>query len=297
MKRLAVMVVLAFGAPYLSAHSAHAEECQGDSDLRGRQVQCEREAGPVPGVEVGGSSESRLPAGWSVDVRYTFGIGLYPGATPEGPFPCDPNTGGELSRDGLPAAPAAWPGRFGLLSVRDGTGATVAAEITCFGERTALPAWFPPSRAQIERALAEAPWPASTTGLDPYVDGLTGLETRVWSTTLPAQPISVGVGNSTVVGTAVPVLYRWHMGDGTSVTAAHPGSAQSPAATHVYETKGDYEVVLEIEWQADVEVVTQLPGGGVLRFRQDPPLAPVTIAGSRDYPVVEVRSILVPNEN
>lgn len=302
MKVVAIVVISVAVATLqaISPVSAQSESCGGESDSWGRWIGCEDESSPIPGGSTGtGAKDSRLPVGWTVELLFEFSFGGLPvpgdPANPNGPYPCDPATGAAIPPDQAGPDAAAWPGRLGQFTIRNAAGFIVVFSVTCYASPEDVLAWLPPTRGEIESALESAPWPESRTGVDPTVEGLTGLETWLWSQTVDAQPISVTVGNATVIGTAAPSQYRWAMGDGATATSSTPGSQQSPATRYVYETKGVYTIVLEIAWQADVEIITMLPDGTELRFRQDPPLAPVTVAGSLDYRVVEVRSILVPN--
>lgn len=284
---LTLASTLLVAAPRI-ARAATEADCWGQVGGDGRSVGCSYTENPDAGASVGGA-QSRLPARWTVILFDTIadpGLG-----GPPARVACDPATGAVLS----PGAPPLDPPSYRLfVLVRDANGVQVALESECPGPDGGIPSWFPPTRAEIERALASEPWPASTTGIDPAIDGLTGLPTRFWSTTLAAAPVSVRVRNSTVVGTAMPLEYRWQLGDGATASSSRPGTPAAPAVTHVYETKGPYDVTLEVVWQADVEVSVELPSGRVLRFAHDPPLQPVSIAGVRPYRVVEIRSVLVP---
>lgn len=289
--RVACVVVLVAGglvavAPPVPA--ATEADCWGQVGGDGRSVGCSYTENPDAGAHVN-RAQSRLPAGWTVILFDTI---VDPGlGGPPARVACDPATGQVLP----PGTPPLDPPSYRLfVLVRDANGVQVALESECPGLHGGIPSWFPPTRAEIERALALAPWPASTAGIDPAIEGLTGLETRLWSTTLAATPISASVRNATVVGTAAPIEYRWQFGDGSTASSAGSGAPGLPASTHVYETKGTYAVILEVVWQAEVEVRVELPSGAVLRFRHDPPLEPVSIAGVRSYPVVEIRSVLVP---
>jgi hypothetical protein len=75
------------------------------------------------------------------------------------------------------------------------------------------------------------------------------------------------------------------MGDGAMHVATYPGTETKPSATHLYETKGDYFVSVEVAW------------GGTYNYRghgitESGPLGSVGVTSERAYQVVEVRSVL-----
>lgn len=122
-------------------------------------------------------------------------------------------------------------------------------------------------------------------GINPAGDGLTGLETWLWHEG-PASEVSVaptlrGYG---LVVEAKPVLYRWDMGEGSIYSSPSPGSEDQPAANHVYETKGDYEVTMEVVWEGTYE----FSGFGVSNTGS---LGSVTVTRSREYHVAEARAV------
>ena len=144
----------------------------------------------------------------------------------------------------------------------------------------------PPTIGEIWRAV-DLPVPALATS--PATQGVTGLETRVWAADPRTEVgVSVSLDGFSVTGTARLVGYEFDFGDGTPTETAAPGSAARPAARHVYETKGDYTLRVSALWHG--EFVMTGPGIGAplpvdLRTAQ--------LTTTRDYPVVEIRSVLI----
>jgi hypothetical protein len=85
--------------------------------------------------------------------------------------------------------------------------------------------------------------------------GLTGLPTFVWLAPRPhAVAASAGVPGLTVTAEARPVQYTWNFGDGRDLVTSSPGRAWKPGregnVSHTYETKGRYEMRVEVVWEA-----------------------------------------------
>lgn len=124
-------------------------------------------------------------------------------------------------------------------------------------------------------------------GINPVGDGLTGLETWLWhegpTSGVSVTPTLRGYG---LVVEARPVLYRWDMGEEPEAvySSPSPGSEDQPAASHVYETKGDYEVTMQVVWEGSYEFT----GFGVSNSGS---LGSVTVNSSRDYHVAEARAV------
>jgi len=155
------------------------------------------------------------------------------------------------------------------------------------------PTCTPVASAPTPANIGNAPLPAGDLGHDPYVTGLTGLDTGVWyqGSTQPVgwvQPGTLGVRSDcstyrSIYGgyTAAPTEYRWHFDEDDIVrTSAHPGTPQQWAARHTYDIKGDYTLAVEVRWS----VVTSPGGGGGTRGAW----------AYADHPVIEIRSALLP---
>ncbi|HEX2049619.1 MAG TPA: hypothetical protein VHJ34_03180 [Actinomycetota bacterium] len=140
-----------------------------------------------------------------------------------------------------------------------------------------------------DRAVALAPWPEIATA--PSRIGLTGLESYFWLEDAPG-PIAAtaSAGGVTVTAEARPARYEWSFGDGGGVTSDGPGRPWTRRApgdvAHLYETKDVYDVVVDVVWEARWRV-----DGGAWQ-----PLGVFVTSGSRDYPVQELVSVLVPDE-
>ena len=150
----------------------------------------------------------------------------------------------------------------------------------------------PPSPAEVWR---QVPLPTPVLGINPDGKGLTGLKTWLWSTNPGAVTARTSIRGYTASATATPVRWVWHMwkdGDTPNlnpnprVESATPGSEASPAATYVYETKGDYTITLTVWWTGEFTFT----GFGVF---QRVSLGDTSREASRPYHVIEVVSVLV----
>lgn len=144
----------------------------------------------------------------------------------------------------------------------------------------------PPSITEIWRSV---PIPAPPVGTDPVGEGFVGLETRAWSGGPREVAVAVDLRGFTVTGVARLVEYRFDLGDGAVVAAAGPGDASHPAIRHTYRDKGARELRVGSVWRATLT----LDGPGLDRpVDFDGGTAILTVL--HPYPVVEVRSVLLP---
>ena len=143
-----------------------------------------------------------------------------------------------------------------------------------------------PTVAEIWRAVQIPP---PELHVDPAARGVTGLATGLWTAGPNTVPVSVRLRGFTVTGVAHLVDYRFLTDEGLVGTTTDPGSSTSPAVRHVFETKGAHRVTVESEWTATIT----LTGPGM---NTPIPIATgtATLHSSRDYPVVEIRSVLLP---
>lgn len=144
----------------------------------------------------------------------------------------------------------------------------------------------PPSPAQLGQAIRKDRDFDGALGVDPQGDGLTGLETRLWAQ-IPGTPVSVTTGLGGVAGEtrAKATGFRWDMGDGTTYASTVPGTPDSPAASHTYQAKGDYEMVLTVTWRGTFTASRS----GVASGPVD--LGEVEVRYVRSYHVVEARAV------
>ncbi|MCZ7535652.1 MAG: hypothetical protein M5T61_06760 [Acidimicrobiia bacterium] len=125
--------------------------------------------------------------------------------------------------------------------------------------------------------------------VSPAGEGVTGLETWVWSGGATSAVVDATIGAWTVTGSASLVAWSVDPGDGTGAHATdHPGDAEDHALDHDYEIKGTYPLSVTAVWTADVT----LSGPGL-------PPVPVSIGtalltSTRQYRVVEVVPVLLP---
>ena len=144
----------------------------------------------------------------------------------------------------------------------------------------------PPAPPTVEEIFDHAPLPPCQIGISPEREGLTGMETWLWCENVegPVQ-VTVSIRGFRVQATATPVEYRWIMGDGTTHVSKSPGTEEEPSATHVYETKDDYVVRVEVVWTGTYTY----EGHGLTETGS---LGEVTSTSDLAYRVVEVRGVL-----
>lgn len=137
-----------------------------------------------------------------------------------------------------------------------------------------------------DRVIALAPQPELDVA--PATMGLTGLPSYFWVDSRPSLVTArASAGPLTVTAEARPARYLWDFGDGATKTTAHPGTPWTKTRpgdiAHLYETKGRYDVSVEIVWAARWRV-----SGGAWRD-----LGYFSTSGSRPYPVREIIAMLV----
>jgi hypothetical protein len=186
------------------------------------------------------------------------------------------------------------PGWLHTLVVTDLSGTIVSQELRCLalnpdGSLPAPPALPPvPSIGEIWRAaLRQIPPPKI--GINPRPTGLTGLDTWLWYEGPEELQVTTSIGPWTVTGTARVQDVTFEMGEGRTAKANRAGSESDPAARYVYETKGEYRVVATARWGADFV----LTGPGLPP--RPTPMGIAVLRSSEDYPVQEVRGLLVPD--
>jgi hypothetical protein len=185
------------------------------------------------------------------------------------------------------------PGWPYALIVQDLNGAIVSQEQRCvpFDPARAPPAppALPPipTIGEIWRAALRQITPPGI-GVNPRPQGLTGLETWLWYDGPTELQVSTSIGPWVITGTARISDVTFDMGDGHPVTAHRSGSEAEPAARYVYETKGTYRIQVSARWTASFV----LSGPGLLG--RSTPMGSAVLRSSREYPVQEVRSLLVP---
>ncbi|MEL7207615.1 MAG: hypothetical protein AAGK32_05195 [Actinomycetota bacterium] len=191
---------------------------------------------------------------------------------------------------GPPADPGVlWVGEL----IDPASGGTNSGYLSCVGAGGGPPPLPPPL------PTAGEIWGAALTfepevNLDPYVRGLTGLDTFMWYEGPTADTVTITLNGYTVTATIAAVEYRWEMGapDRSGTTdhvATAPGSPDAPAAAHTYAEPAETTIVHEIVWTG-TSVVTGpgIPAGGVTID-----LGSAVLATARDYDVIEVRTPLI----
>ena len=140
------------------------------------------------------------------------------------------------------------------------------------------------------------PLPDPAWGINPVVNGLTGLETWLWDPNGGASvTATVTLRGYTATATARPLRYEWRMwqrGDTPNVnpspvvTATTPGSEAAPAARYMYETRGDYTLTHTVVWTGTYTFT----GPGVAATAD---LGTTTRSSTRPYHVISVRGARV----
>lgn len=121
----------------------------------------------------------------------------------------------------------------------------------------------------------------------PDAIGLTGLESYFWLSD-PVGPVRAvaQVPLVTVVAEAAPDHYLWRFEPGAELMTEHPGRPWTKSRPgnigHNYETKGHYDVSVEVVWRARWRI-----GDGEWRG-----LGFFSTIDSRSYPVREVIPML-----
>lgn len=192
------------------------------------------------------------------------------------------------------ATPPTEPGVLWIGELIDpASGPTGSGFISCVGDGDARPPLPPPipTAAQI--------WGAALTfdpavNLDPYVRGLTGLETFMWYEGLTADSVVLTLNGYSVSADVSAIEFRWDMGaEDRGGAQEHrtsvPGSADDPAASHTYALPGPVVVIHDIVWTGS-SVVTGpgIPAGGI-----SIDLGQAILSTARDYDVIEVRTPVV----
>jgi hypothetical protein len=196
---------------------------------------------------------------------------------------------------GICPAPSAPPPHWGytwiVTTTATATGAVVGITTICVpllggvappGPPPSLPT--PPTIGDI---WAHAALPAPSLGLSPVTQGVTGLATWIWGVSPTTAQIDATIDGFTVTGVARIVGFVFDTGDGTVVARDDGGSASNPALRHEYERTGSYPLSVTTIWSATVTVSG--PGFAPLPT----PIGEALLQGTYDYPVVQVRSVLI----
>jgi hypothetical protein len=174
-----------------------------------------------------------------------------------------------------------------LVGYARGSGAVVSEEIVCVPrDPAATVAPSPPAAPgapTIEEIWRAVALPAPQVATDPATRGITGLETRLWIDTAPTATVSATLDGYTITGTATIVVYRVDPGDAPPVTAAHPGTPDTPALRHTYETKGTYTLTATTTWRAEATMT-----GPGIDVPQPVDLGVASLTTTRTYRVNEV---------
>lgn len=192
------------------------------------------------------------------------------------------------------AGPPADPGVVWIGELIDPvTGGTNTGYLSCVGTGDAPPP-LPPPLPTAGEIWGEALTFEPSVNLDPYVRGLTGLETFMWYEGPTSDSVALILNGYAVTAQIDAVEFSWDTGglsrDGVQLyVSATPGSADDPAADHIYAQPEDVVVIHEIVWTGTAVVTGPgLPAGGTTID-----LGQAVLAIARDYDVIEVRTPLV----
>lgn len=141
----------------------------------------------------------------------------------------------------------------------------------------------PPTIGEIWDAVT---LPTPSLNLSPAAEGVTGLDTWLWSTSPATIAIDVAIGPWRVAGTATRTGFIFDPGEGENTTTNDGGSPQQPSALHQFEIKGNYSVAVGTTWTATVT----MSGPGLVA--RPTPIGNALLSTAQTYQVVEIRSVL-----
>jgi hypothetical protein len=137
----------------------------------------------------------------------------------------------------------------------------------------------PPTLGETWRA-ARLPTPVILT--DPGTRGITGLDTRIWTTGPNTKTIAAAIRGYRIVGTAILDHYTISV-DG--------GPAQDAGTGHyTFETKGPHTIAIGAVWHGTATLTGPDLNAPVVL----PDIGTATLTTTRTYPVNEIRSVLQP---
>ncbi|HYL52934.1 MAG TPA: hypothetical protein VEZ15_13250 [Acidimicrobiia bacterium] len=139
-----------------------------------------------------------------------------------------------------------------------------------------------PRPPTLEETWRAARLPAPTVLTDPAARGITGLDTRIWTTGAHTASIAAAVRGYRIVGTATLDHYTISV-DGGPVQDAGSGH-------YTFETKGRHTIAIGAVWHA----TATLTGPDLIAPVVLPDIGTATITTTRTYPVHEVRAVLQP---
>ncbi len=137
----------------------------------------------------------------------------------------------------------------------------------------------PPTLAETWRA---ARLPAPTILTDPATRGITGLDTRIWTTGPNTKTIAAAIRGYRIVGTATLDHYTISVDGGPTRDA---GSGH-----YTFETKGPHTISIGAVWRA----TATLTGPDLIAPVVLPDIGTATLTTTRAYAVNEIRSVLQP---
>ncbi|MDQ3932823.1 MAG: hypothetical protein M3252_08315, partial [Actinomycetota bacterium] len=132
--------------------------------------------------------------------------------------------------------------------------------------------------------------PERTRGLEPVDHDGNPATPRV-----PGLEVTADAGPYAITGRVTVTRFQWRITpargpgagrDRATLTSTTPGSPDRPAARYLFETKGRYTITVETVWVGSYTWIG--PGQ-----QGTGDLDAVPLSSSRDYDIIEVRSVLV----
>ncbi|MCP3988658.1 MAG: hypothetical protein GY724_06280 [Actinomycetia bacterium] len=153
---------------------------------------------------------------------------------------------------------------------------------------------YPPPLPTAQEIWGEALTFEPAVNVDPYIRGLTGLETYLWYEGVDTDSVVITLNGYGVAAEIEAIEFRWDVGgesrEGESFySRPFPGSADDPAAVHTYAVPAEVIIVHEVVWEGSATITGPgLPAGGIPLD-----LGQAVLATARAYDVIEVRTPLV----
>ncbi len=264
-------------------------------------------ANPSYGDSAGNGGIDSGPHGGGLTVGLTVSSDGTPGVAANSPgayrpykivsFPIGDHT---IDAEGLCANPAGFQGLgwyWDITVISNATGSIVSHRADCIAlpdptlpgplPATTVPAQ-PPTIGEIWQTAAI---PNPSLSISPPNEGVTGLDTWIWTSSPDTVTINATINGWSVTGIASRIGYALDGtdgadGDGQIRYSAVGGSIEQPAFNVVFQTKGQRDLRIASRWTANLS----MSGPGLPATPTD--LGTATLTTQTIYPVAEIRSSL-----